>query len=347
MTTAATRSSSAGRSRIATGRTVTPSATALKLFANGEWETVVGVVGDVEGRAGGIASPLYIYRRLAPPSGNTGNVPRTRGYATRVMVVRATDAAAAVPAMRAAVWAVDKNQPIGRVTQVEDLYAGAFAVERFVLQLMSVFGIVAVLLTAAGIFGVLSQLVTRKTREIGVRMALGARSADIMRLVLSRSAVLLVVGTAIGLSGAALLTRFLKALLFGVRPLDPASFSAVTLSAAGDCVLGVLAADAARDGSGSGGSAARRVTAVPSMWQDVRYTVRTLLKHPGFLAVGILVVRARERAQHGDFQRHQRHSLSATAGAFTRGAAVRLHHQPSESESNPGRPAFVPALPRA
>ena len=170
---------------------------ALKLFANGEWETVVGVAGDVEGRAGGIASPLYIYRRLAPPSGSTGNVPRTRGYATRVMVVRATDAAAAVPAMRAAVWAVDKNQPIGRVTQVEDLYAGAFATERFVLQLMSVFGIVAVLLTAAGIFGVLSQLVTRKTREIGVRMALGARTADIMRLVLSRSAVLLVVGTAL------------------------------------------------------------------------------------------------------------------------------------------------------
>jgi ABC-type lipoprotein release transport system permease subunit len=108
------------------------------------------------------------------------------------------------------------------------MYAGAFAVERFVLQLMSVFGIVAVVLTAAGIFGVLSQLVTRKTREIGVRMALGARSVDIMRLVLSRSAALLVVGTVLGLSGAALLTRFLEALLFGVRPLDPASFTAVT-----------------------------------------------------------------------------------------------------------------------
>jgi putative ABC transport system permease protein len=83
-------------------------------------------------------------------------------------------------------------------------------------------------LTAAGIFGVLSQLVTRKTREIGIRMALGARSVDIMRLVLSRSAALLVVGTVLGLSGAALLTRFLEALLFGVRPLDPASFAAVT-----------------------------------------------------------------------------------------------------------------------
>jgi ABC-type antimicrobial peptide transport system permease subunit len=201
----------------------------MRLFANGEWETVVGVVGDVEGRASGIASPLYIYRRLAPPSGSSGNAPRTRGYATRAIVVRAADATLAVPAMRAAVWAVDRNQPITRVTQVEDMYDGAFAIERLVLQLMSVFGIVAVLLTAAGIFGVLSQLVTRKTREIGVRMALGARSADIMRLVLSRSVALLVLGTVVGLTGATLLTRFLETLLFGVRPLDPASFSIVTV----------------------------------------------------------------------------------------------------------------------
>ncbi len=200
----------------------------LKLFANGQWETVVGIVGDVEGRAGGIASPLYIYRRLAQPSGSSGNVPRARGYATRAMIVRTSDATTAVPAMRAAVWAVDRNQPIGRVTLVEDLYANAFARERFVLQLMTVFGLIAVVLTAAGIFGVLSQLVARKTREIGLRIALGARTADILRLVLSRSAVLVAIGTAVGLTGAAMLTRFLEALLFEVRPVDPLSFSAVT-----------------------------------------------------------------------------------------------------------------------
>ena len=200
----------------------------LKLFANGQWETVVGVVGDVEGRAGGRASPLYIYRRLAQPSGSSGNVPRVRGYATRAMIVRTSDATTAVPAMRAAVWAVDRNQPIGRVTLVEDLYANAFARERFVLQLMTVFGLIAVVLTAAGIFGVLSQLVARKTREIGLRIALGARAADILRLVLSRSAALVVIGTVVGLTGAAMLTRFLEALLFEVRPVDPLSFSAVT-----------------------------------------------------------------------------------------------------------------------
>ncbi len=196
----------------------------LKLFANGQWATVVGVAGDVEGRAGGIASPLYIYRRLAPPSGNSASLPRVRSYATRAIIVRTSEPAATVPAMRAAVWALDRNQPIGRVTRVEDLYAEAFAMERFVLQLMSVFGMIAVALTAAGIFGVLSQLVARKTREIGVRMALGARSADILRLILPRGAGLLIIGTALGLIGAAVLTRFLEALLFGVRPVDPVSF---------------------------------------------------------------------------------------------------------------------------
>lgn len=202
---------------------------ALKLFSNGTWEAVVGVVGDVEGRAGEERTPLHIYRRFAPPSAANGSVPGVRGYARRTMIVRAADAVAIVPAMRAAVWTVDRNQPIGRVALVEDMYAEAFARERFVLQLMSVFGAIAVVLTAAGIFGVLSQLVARKTREIGVRMALGARSADIVRLVLSRGIGLLVVGTALGLFGAGALTRFLEALLFEVRPVDPLSFSVVTI----------------------------------------------------------------------------------------------------------------------
>jgi putative ABC transport system permease protein len=201
----------------------------MKLFANGQWETVVGVAGNVEGRAGGIDSPLFIYRQLARPSPGSGSGPRARGYATRVVVVRTSDAAAAVPAMRAAVWAVDRNQPIGRIRLVDDMYAAAFARERFVLQLMTVFGLIAVVLTAAGIFAVLSQLVSRKTREIGLRLALGARRADILRLVLSRSAVLVVIGSAAGLGGAALLTRFLGVLLFGVQPLDPLSFATVTL----------------------------------------------------------------------------------------------------------------------
>ena len=231
----------------------------LKLFANGQWETVVGVVGDVEGRAGGRASPLYIYRRLAQPSGSSGNVPRARGYATRAMIVRTSDTTTAVPAMRAAVWAVDRNQPIGRVTLVEDLYANAFARERFVLQLMTVFGLIAVVLTAAGIFGVLSQLVARKTREIGLRIALGARTADILRLVLSRSAGLVAIGTADRIDWR----RDADAL-----PRSPALRGAARGSlelqrghvpASRDRARRLLAADATRDPRGSSRSPAHRV----------------------------------------------------------------------------------------
>jgi len=202
---------------------------ALKLFANGEWETVVGVAGDIEGRAGGGDTPLYIYRPLARPSVSSGSVPRVRGYVTRAIIVRASDAAAIVPAMRAAVWAVDRNQPIGRVALVEDLYAEAFVRERFVLQLMTAFGIIAVVLTAAGIFGVLSQIVARKTREIGIRIALGARSADVLRLIMSRGLTLLLIGTTLGLAGAVALSRFLEALLFQVKSVDPVSFTVVTV----------------------------------------------------------------------------------------------------------------------
>ena len=201
----------------------------LKLFANGSWASVVGVVGDVEGRAGGTGTPLYIYRRLAPPAVSSGSVPRVRGYATRTIIVRGSDAAAISPAMRAAVWAVDRNQPIGRVALVEDLYAEAFGRERFVLRLMTAFAIIAVVLTAAGIFAVLSQIVARRTREMGIRIALGASSADVLRLIVSRGLTLLLIGTALGLGGAAGLSRLLEALLFQVKPVDPASFSVVAI----------------------------------------------------------------------------------------------------------------------
>jgi ABC-type antimicrobial peptide transport system permease subunit len=162
-------------------------------------------------------------------SASGGNVPRRRGYAGRVVLVRTADTAAAIPAIRAAVWSIDKNQPIDKVVLVEDAYVDTFGRQRFVLQLMTAFGAVAVLLTAVGLFGVLSQIVVRKTREIGIRIALGARPSDVLNLVLRRGLAFTLGGAAIGLAGAFALTRFLEALLFQVRPADPISFGIVTL----------------------------------------------------------------------------------------------------------------------
>ena len=200
----------------------------FRLDANHPWETVVGVAGNLEARAGEQRTGLHLYRPYVPASSATPP-PRARGYAERSLIVRAGDPAAVVPAIRAAVWAVDANQPVGRVALVSDLYADSFARERFVLQLMTAFGAIAVMLTAAGIFGVLSQIVARRTREIGVRVALGARAADIVHLVLSRGVMLVAAGAVLGIAGALGLSRFLEALLFGVRPVDPLSFVAVTV----------------------------------------------------------------------------------------------------------------------
>ncbi len=201
----------------------------FRLGSNFEWEQVIGVAGDVQARAFGSESAFHVYRPWARPSTVPGTPPRVRGYSRRMLIVRASDVGAALPALRAAVWAVDPNQPVGAAERVTDIYADAFARERFVLQLMGVFAAIAVALTGAGIFGVLAQIVSRRTREIGVRVALGARAADIVRLVLSRAAILLAIGTALGLAGAIALSRFVAALLFGVEPLDPVSFAAVTV----------------------------------------------------------------------------------------------------------------------
>jgi len=126
-------------------------------------------------------------------------------------------------------WALDRNQPVQRVALVSDSYAEMFAKQRFVLLLMGAFSVVALILTAAGIFGVLSQVVVQRTREIGIRVALGARPADVMTLVLSRGMLLTGIGAALGVGGALALVRTVQALLYGVTPTDPVSFAAVTL----------------------------------------------------------------------------------------------------------------------
>jgi ABC-type antimicrobial peptide transport system permease subunit len=144
-------------------------------------------------------------------------------------LVRTTDPVSTIPAIKAAVWSIDSKQPIDRIVLAEELYGEGFARQRFVLQLMVVFSAIAAMLTAAGIFGVLSQVVARRTREIGIRIALGARRADVMRLIMRGGLTFTIAGCIAGLAGALALTRFLRALLFGVRPADPVSFALVTI----------------------------------------------------------------------------------------------------------------------
>jgi ABC-type antimicrobial peptide transport system permease subunit len=129
-------------------------------------------------------------------------------------------------AARAAIAGIDKDQPVTRVRTMEEVAAEATSRPRFRATLVSVFALLSLTLAAVGIFGVLTFSVRERTREFGVRVALGATTGDILRLVLGAGLRIAGAGALLGLAGAALLTRTLASLLYGVTPLDPAAFLA-------------------------------------------------------------------------------------------------------------------------
>ena len=180
------------------------------------WFTIVGVVGDVRqtSLALGVGDAAYTTTAQWPFVDNPlWLVVRARG-----------DAAALAPAIRRAVWSVDKDQPIVRVATLDALVAGSASERRFALTLFEAFALVALVLAAIGIYGVLAGSVAERTREIGVRSALGASRGDILALVLGQGLSLTVVGVAIGSVGAAAASTALVTLLFGISHLDPTTY---------------------------------------------------------------------------------------------------------------------------
>jgi putative ABC transport system permease protein len=144
------------------------------------------------------------------------------------LVVRARgNPAALAPSVKAAIWSIDKDQPIVRVATMHQLVARSAAERRFALILFEAFGIAALVLAAIGIYGVLSGSVSERTREIGVRSALGATRGDIVALVMRQGMTLTGLGVLIGLSGAAAASRAIVTLLFGVSRLDPVTYLGV------------------------------------------------------------------------------------------------------------------------
>jgi putative ABC transport system permease protein len=131
------------------------------------------------------------------------------------------------PRCETAIWSVDKDQPIVRVATMEALLAASAAERRFALILFEAFALVALVLAATGIYGVLSAGVTERIREIGVRSALGASRGNILALVLRQGLTLTALGIAIGLAGAVAASRALSTMLFSVTRLDPATYLAV------------------------------------------------------------------------------------------------------------------------
>jgi putative ABC transport system permease protein len=186
---------------------------------SGPWFTVVGIVADVKhtSLAMGTADQVYVTSAQWHFADNA-----------RWLVVRARgDAAELTPAIREAIWSVDKDRPIVRVATMDSLVARSTAERRFTLMLFEAFGAVALLLAAIGIYGVLSGGVTERTREIGVRAALGASRANILALVVRQGLRLTLLGLVIGLAGATWTSMAIVTLLFGVSPLDPVTYAGV------------------------------------------------------------------------------------------------------------------------
>src|SRR5688572_9838489 len=144
-----------------------------------------------------------------------------------ILVRTTTDPLSLVGAVRQAVWSIDPDQPLSNVNTLEKVVDESIAQRRLNMMLMGLFGGLAMLLSAVGIYGLLSHAVTQRTQELGIRMALGAQMTDVLKLVLRQGMMLAIVGELIGLAGAFALTRLMRSLLFGVTPNDALTFVAV------------------------------------------------------------------------------------------------------------------------
>jgi predicted permease len=201
-------------------------------YSNNDWKGEAEIVGVI--RSERVAAPW----RPDPP---VLYVPLTQFASDSVkMVVRAhTDPAAAMPAIREAVREVAPNLPLGDVTTMEQVRDRTFTATSRPAWLIGAFAVVAALLAALGLYGVLAHMVTERRREVGIRMALGARSRDVLLQILKGAVVLVAIGLALGLAGAFAVTRVMDNLLFQVSPVDPLAF---TLACACLTVIAVVAA---------------------------------------------------------------------------------------------------------
>lgn len=185
----------------------------------GEWFEIVGVVGDVQHfELGESPEPRMYFPYAQYPTDAVGWVVRSQ-----------LDGASAAPLIREAVWEVDAAQPLTSVRDLEESLMRTVAVPRATMIMTGFFAAVALVLAIVGIYGVLSYAVSRRTREIGIRMALGARRTDILRDVIAYGSALTVVGVVLGLAASFGVSRLLTGLLYEVRPTDAMVFVAVPL----------------------------------------------------------------------------------------------------------------------
>ena len=191
------------------------------------WVEVVGVVGDVRHRGLDVDTrPEMFFPHLQTPSRQMTLVVRTSG-----------DPEALAGPLRERVRAIDRDQPVGNVRTMEGWLSESVASRRFSATVLGIFAAVAAGLAALGLYGVVSYSVAQRTHEIGLRVALGARPRDVLRLVIGQGMLLTLIGTAVGVAAALALTRLMSSLLFGVAATDATVFVTVPLLLAGVALL--------------------------------------------------------------------------------------------------------------
>ncbi|MEN3332444.1 MAG: hypothetical protein V7641_1809 [Blastocatellia bacterium] len=188
---------------------------------------IVGVVADVKGGSLNLPTPSYVYAPL--------HQYRREGYANALMLAVQTEGQpeALAGAIREQVHALDAEQPVSNVRNISELVDRALSAAKFSLLLLGLFAGVALVLASVGIYGVMSYAVTQRTHEIGVRMALGARPGDVLRMVIKQGMLLAATGVAVGIAGAWALTRLMASLLYGTSATDPLTFALIALLLSG------------------------------------------------------------------------------------------------------------------
>jgi len=181
------------------------------------WLTIVGIVGNIKSDGFDAASAPHIYLPVfqAPP------------YAAAVYLRSAVDPGTLGDAVRTEVQRVDPSIPVFNVRTMDFILAASLTERRFALELLGTFASVALLLASVGIYGVMTYTFSRRTNEIGIRIAMGAQRTDILKMAVTEGTVTILLGVGGGLLGSLVLTRFLQSMLFAVKPTDPATFATI------------------------------------------------------------------------------------------------------------------------
>lgn len=192
------------------------------------WREVIGVVGNEHDNGVDQKAPTIVYWPIVVEQfwGQPVQIQRTLAYAIRST---RTGSAGFLNEVRKAIWSVNPNLPLADVSSVQEIYARSMSRTAFTLVMLGLAGAMALLLGVVGIYGVISYSVSQRTREIGIRMALGAQQEAVRRMFIRHGLMLTAIGVAIGLAAAAGLMRLLGSLLFEVSPLDPLTYVAVPI----------------------------------------------------------------------------------------------------------------------